>query len=197
MKTYYVLLITVIPFLSGHKVCEGTYWQVTGKSRVEISGTTNINDFHCLSVNYQGEDIMKESCSQSHSDSSLSGEIVMKSNGFDCHKSIMNKDFAKTVKANEFPEIGIRFMKLEKNPSDQEVLSGEVEITLAGKSNTYAVTCMIKEEGENTKQLEGYRLFRFSDFGLQAPRKLFGAIKVRDSITVAFNLELLKCKSCD
>ncbi len=174
--------------------CQERSWQVTGKSRLEILGATNINEFHCLSVSYGGEDIMKEDCSQASESSSLSGEIVMKSSGFDCHNSMMTRDFAKTVKANEFPEISIRFIGLKENPSRKNVLFGKVEITLAGEARIYTVSCIVKEESEKSKHLKGTRTFYFSDFGLQPPQKLFGAVKVKDAVSVDFHLKLQKLK---
>ena len=190
MMMFYVLLPRVIPFFLSYGECNEIQRQVTGKSRVEISGITNINDFHCLSVNYEGQDIIEESCSQNDDKSSLSGEIVMKSVGFDCHNSTMTKDFAKTIKANEYPEIGIRFIELQRDQSNTDLLFGDVEIALAGKSKTYTVSCLIKDENKQRKYLEGACTFRFSDFDLEPPSKLFGAIRVKDTISVDFHLKL-------
>jgi hypothetical protein len=188
-----VIIINLNPLLScSTGDCRETSWQVTGMSRLEILGATNINEFHCLSVGYGGEDIMKEDCSQASGSSSLSGEIVMKSSGFDCHNAMMTRDFAKAVKANEFPEISIRFIGLKENPSRKNVLFGKVEITLAGEARIYTVSCVVKEESEKSKHLKGTRTFYFSDFGLQPPQKLFGAVKVKDAVSVDFHLKLKK-----
>jgi len=40
------------------------------------------------------------------------------------------------------------------------------------------------------KHLEGHKDFKFSDFGLTPPEKLFGAIKVTDNVSVVFHLRL-------
>lgn len=190
MMMFYALLISTVPFLSNDGRCNEMEWQVTGKSRLEISGTTNINDFHCLSVNYMGQDIMEESCLPSDNKSSLSGEIIMKSVGFDCHNSMLTKDFAKTIKANEYPEIGIRFISLEPGQSNTDLLFGDVEIALAGKLRMYRVSCVIKNENDQRKHLEGSCTFRFSDFDLEPPSKLFGVIRVKDTVSVDFHLKL-------
>ncbi|MBI0398134.1 YceI family protein [Cyclobacterium marinum] len=193
------LLMVVINFnpifSCSAETCIETQWRVTGKSRVEISGTTNINQFHCFSVNYEGEDTMMENYPQGAENPSFNGEIFVKAAGFDCHNSMMTRDFAKTLKANEFPEISIRFIELKESSSHKNGLFGKVEITLAGKLNVYTVSCIVKEEGENHKHLEGSRTFLFSDFGLQSPQKLLGTIKVRDEVSVDFHLKLKKCNT--
>jgi hypothetical protein len=187
-----IIVLNVIPSLYSPAIFSEKYWQVTTKSRLEISGTTNINEFHCLSVSYAGEDIMTEKWNKATQHGEISGEIMMKANGFDCHNAMMTRDFATTVKAGEFPEISIRFIALNKALSNEESdrFSGHVEITLAGKSKTYSVSCVVKEENDDSKLLEGNRTFYFSDFGLKPPQKLFGAVKVKDTVSVDFYLKL-------
>ncbi len=188
----FVIIVAVIPFLSSPVICDDTTWQVTAKSRLEISGATNINQFRCLSINYEGQDTIKETCDGETGEPALNGEIVMKSSGFDCHNSIMTRDFARTVNANAFPEIRIKFISLKRDFSvkNENRLFGKVEITLAGKSKLYSVSCVVKEENEESKHLEGNRTFHFSDFGLEPPQKLFGAVKVKDAVSVDFHLKL-------
>ena len=182
------LLISTAPSLTSD--CNEINWQVTVKSHLEISGTSNVNEFHCLSVNYEGQDIMKETCLKSGDRSSLSGEVIIKSVDFDCHNAIMTNDLVKTIKANEYPEIGIRFIGLQQDHSNTDLLSGDVKITLAGKSKTYRISCFIKDESAQCKHLEGSCTFRFSDFDLEPPSKLLGAIRVKDTMSVDFHLKL-------
>lgn len=182
------LLINTVPFLTID--CKEINWQVTAKSHLEISGISNVNEFHCLSINYEGQDIMKETCMEIDDRSSLSGEIIMKSVGFDCHNAIMTNDLVKTIKAHEYPEIGIRFIGLQQDHYNTDLLSGDVKITLAGKSKTYRISCLIKDESAQRKHLEGSCIFRFSDFDLEPPSKLLGAIRVKDTMSVDFHLKL-------
>ncbi|MDV7397211.1 hypothetical protein RZS08_37770, partial [Arthrospira platensis SPKY1] len=63
-----------------------------------------MNTFACNSVNYGGEDIIKEFCDE-QGQHHLEGKIVMSSTGFDCHHPIMSRDFQKTLDAEVYPEI--------------------------------------------------------------------------------------------
>lgn len=191
--TLFLLILQVLALVSNPAKPIDNVWMVSESSQLEISGATNVNTFQCLSVNYRGEDTMTE-ITHHEGQSTLHGEIVMKSTAFDCQNAMMTKDFAKTVKAGDFPEISIRFVGLspETFSSEEKVLNGTVEITLAGSCSIYPVTCSFRNEGSNIKYLEGRRQFYFSDFGLEAPQKLFGAVQVKDAVWVDFHLKLIK-----
>ncbi len=191
--TAFVLLLQLIAALLYTTPEVEAKWMISGSSRMEITGATNVNTFQCLSVNYDGKDVMLE---RSHrgGNRSLHGEIIMKATSFECNNAVMTKDFAKTVKASDFPEIIIRFVNLSEEAfsSEARVLTGKVEITLAGNSSRYPVTCTIRSISENVNHLEGRRQFKFSDFGLEPPQKLFGAVQVKDEVWVDFHLQLVR-----
>ena len=120
----------------------------------------------------------------------LEGGITLMASNFDCHNNMITRDFKKTLRIENYPEMYIRFLQLKRKREQKPELTGTMEIVIAGVSKRYAVTCLIKSAGNNEKHLEGTRSFKFSDFGLQPPDKLFGAIKVEDNISVNFHLRL-------
>lgn len=192
MNLYILILQLLLVNLFSNPTADDV-WLVSENSRLEITGATNVNTFQCLSVNYHGDDVMIE---KTHREGyrTLHGEIVMKATGFDCRNAIMTKDFAKTVKADDFPVITIRFVDLstEAFSAAERVLTGQVEITLAGSCSMYPVSCSIRSESPKVRHLEGRRQFRFSDFGLEPPQKLFGAVQVKDEVWVDFHLKLIR-----
>ena len=165
-------------------------WLVTANSKLEISGTTNVNRFHCLSTDYPSTDTLTEYFDRKTRTSILEGGITLMASNFDCHNDMTTRDFKKTLRTENHPEVYIRFLQLKRQREQKPELTGTMEIVIAGVSKRYAVTCLIKSAGNNEKHLEGTRSFKFSDFGLQPPDKLFGAIKVEDNISVNFHLRL-------
>ena len=165
-------------------------WLVTANSKLEISGTTNVNRFHCLSTDYPSTDTLTEYFDRKTRTSILEGGITLMASNFDCHNDMTTRDFKKTLRTENYPEVYIRFLQLRRKREQKPELTGTMEIVIAGVSKRYAVTCLIKSAGNNEKHLEGTRSFKFSDFGLQPPDKLFGAIKVEDNISVNFHLRL-------
>lgn len=169
-----------------------TKWAVQGSSTLVINGTTNVNSFECLSINYEGEDSIVERCNDSTGVRTYNGKIVMMSTGFDCQHPIMTRDFKKTLNADEFPEIQIKFIDLSTNPilNDDSKLEGNVEITMAGMTKVYDINCEVTKDEKGNKYLKGSQLFTFSEFGLDRPKKFFGAIRVRDEVSVDFRLKM-------
>ena len=165
-------------------------WLVTANSKLEISGTTNVNRFHCLSTDYPSTDTLTEYFDRKTRTSILEGGITLMASNFDCHNDMTTRDFKKTLRTENHPEVYIRFLQLKRQREQKPELTGTMEIVIAGVSKRYPVTCLIKSAGNNEKHLEGTRSFKFSDFGLQPPDKLFGAIKVEDNISVNFHLRL-------
>ena len=169
-----------------------TRWSVKGSSTLVINGSTNINSFECLSINYEGEDSIVERCNDSTGVRTYNGKIVMLSKGFDCQHPIMTRDFKKTLNADEFPEIEIKFIDLATDPAlnDDSQLTGNVEIKMAGRAKVYPISCNVSTDEKGNKYLMGSQLFTFSEFVLDRPQKFFGAIKVRDQVSVDFRLKM-------
>lgn len=194
MKTqnlYFSILALAITSMLSLLDCN-TKWAVQGSSTLVINGTTNVNSFECLSVNYEGEDTITEECNDSTGVRTYNGKIIMLSKGFDCKHPIMTRDFKKTLNADEFPKIEIKFIDLATNPllNDDTVLQGNVQITMAGMSKVYEIKCEVGLDEKGNKYLMGSQLFTFSEFGLDRPQKFFGAIKVRDEVSVDFRLKM-------
>jgi hypothetical protein len=166
-------------------------WLVTASSKLEISGSTNINRFHCLSTDYAGSDTLTEYVDRKTGIRVLAGVVTLMTSSFDCHNEMITRDFKETLKAGDYPKVNIRFVELKKKHGRKGDLNGMVEITLAGTSKKYPVTCQIKSADNNEQHLEGTRNFNLSDFGLQPPDKLFGAIKTDDNVSVIFHLQLI------
>lgn len=186
-----LLLHIVLPPTENNLFECNSRWKVQGSSRLQINGQTNVNSFECLSVKYEGEDTIRERCDD-QGIHYYNGKIKMEASGFDCQHPVMSRDFRKTLRANEFPYIEIEFIDLKTNPmwEDDSRVFGTVEITMAGISKEYMLECSVTFGENGNKYLDGSQLFRFSEFGLERPQKFFGAIKVKDEVTVDFHLRM-------
>jgi len=167
-------------------------WIVTEDSRLEIEGATNVNRYNCALVEYSGTDVLIQNDDAGVGNMSWAGDIVMKANNFDCFNPIMTKDFLKTVQADEYPEIRIRFLELTGSitPAQKEAFYGKVDITIAGVTKRFPVSCQLVSLKENSKKLVGSQSFKFTDFGIDPPVKFLGTVKVKDEIKVNFELFL-------
>ncbi|MDF2156710.1 hypothetical protein [Algoriphagus sp. CAU 1675] len=171
---------------------EVTRWKVSTESVVEILGSTNVNEFECKSISYQGQDYLLETFYPDRNQVEWTGEIVLSSGNFDCFNKLMTRDFYQTVKGDEHPEIRVRFLDLvrENRNSSHETLSGNVEITLAGVSRRFPITCGLISSKNGKAVLNGVQTVTFSEFQIDPPVKFFGTVKVQNAISVQFGLVL-------
>lgn len=189
---FFIILWSIF-FLNPSIIAERVKWKVSEDSRLEIEGITNVSRYNCRLVDYSGGDVLIQNDKSGVGNMSWAGEIVMEASNFDCHVPMMTRDFMKTVRAEDYPEIKIRFIELTGSdiPTEKEAFYGKVDITLAGVTKRFPLSCQLVSLNKNTKKLIGSQSFRFSDFGLEPPVKFMGAIKVRDDIKVNFELSLV------
>lgn len=107
---------------------------------------------------------------------------------FDCGSNIINDDFYKVLKKDQYPYINIQFIALEHWTGNTEV-GGTVYITLAGVTKPFIVRYLMTSTHQ-LLLLKGKQKICFSDFNLSPPEKMFGMIKVQDNLEVEFDLAL-------
>jgi len=191
MKTMKILIVMGLILLSSGFADKGI-WIIDAESQLTIQGSTNINDFICR-VNYcTGTDTLQ--IVQNNGGKELrftKSRMTVPVRSFDCGAKPISKDFWKTLRADEYPEMNINFISLQnhyfKNNSN---VKGVVDITLAGVTTRYTIVYEVTVKSNGTVLLRGGRSVKFGDFRLKAPEKLNGLIKVRDGLKVDFNLLL-------
>ena len=191
MKVLFLLFI--LNLAAGVSYITSTFekqWMVVDDSTLEIIGKTNVNKFHCQSVGFTGKDTITEVFYGQKKLSEFNGGISLNAKGFDCHNSVMTRDFEQTIKANEFPEVRIVFFRLKQHRSKVALINGVIEVTVAGKTKVSAVTAILSSDRNGSKHIEGDHVFRFSDFEIEPPRRLLGAVRVEDKFLVRFHLVL-------
>ena len=67
---------------------------------------------------------------------------------------------------------------------------GILKISLAGVTKLFEVNCTINATHAGIIHLMGTRVFLFSDFNITPPTRMLGAVKVNESLTVSFHLQL-------
>jgi len=198
-KNIYLIWLLVLP-LSGFwasaqsKLPPDTKkWVVSENSTLSVNGTTNINKFSCDILAYDQTDTLLVTRNKTNKEIALSGIVNLGIESFDCHNIMMTHDLRKTLKAKQFPKLRIRFLSLNKLPNltlQPELITGLVNIELAGASKRFEVNYHIYVDGQNVIHLLGLRDINFTDFNLEPPTKLGGMIRTEDKLVVNFHLKI-------
>jgi hypothetical protein len=163
-------------------------------SQLTIDGRTNVNPFKCFIPQYIGRDtlVLQESGGGAKP-VFVKGSVSLDASSFDCGMAVMTSDFCKTIKSQSYPAIVIEFLMFERAPTysaKEEKFKGVLNISLGGATNIFEVDCTIERMASGNIRLKGARDFKFSDFKLEPPTRMFGLVRVEDSLKVSFNLVL-------
>lgn len=194
-RTIFVLLVfsySLFSFLSPtEKPTRMHRWVVQPASTLKVTGKTNVNKFTCQIQSYCGADTLVLQDAGQAPPRFLKGNVRLEATGFNCGNTIMTNDFHKTIQSKLYPQIEISFVSLERFPSyscRNELIRSSMVISLAGVAKTFDMDCVIEAESNGVFHLMGSRCFQFSDFNLEAPSKMFGMIKVDETLDVSFHL---------
>ncbi|MBX2844288.1 MAG: YceI family protein [Flammeovirgaceae bacterium] len=168
------------------------------KSELTIHGQTNINQFTCTLNDFRGSDTINFT-------SNIKNDITYFDNAlltipvlnFDCGQKMITSDFRELLNEPSYPEIKIDFLKIHprkedlgKGSSNQKNPDGyfEVELEVAGVKKKKSVEILKEERIANERFFLGEVELDIKDFGLIAPEKMMGLIKVKDKISITFQL---------
>lgn len=146
------------------------------QNAVEINGWTNINTFKCVNNAFKN----------STSIYSFSGNdlpnLVLKVTDFDCKNRVMTADFRKTLNADQYPTLAIRFINFTINGSKFNAM---VEVKMMNIVKKYNI-----DFSEYKNSLTGNKRIKFSDFNIVPPKKMGGIIYVKDDLDLRFSLAI-------
>ena len=167
-------------------------WAVQKHGTLWVNGTSNVNDFSCSITSISEYDTIIALYDPIKA-VTLRGSIKMNIFSFDCHNNMIRKDLRKTLKAEKYPNLIIRFLTLRTMPlisAKSEQVTGWVEVELAGVKKKFELNYSFRETSPGLMRLNGGRKFNFSDFKLAPPEKFAGFVKIRDEFDVNFTLIL-------
>ncbi len=144
-------------------------------NKVVVNGKTNVNTFKCINEKFN-------SASNSYSfKKNQLPYLQLEVENFDCKNKIMTNDLRKTLKADQYPKMFVKFISFKKISEQQ--YQATIEVKLTDKTRVYTTSFY---PSQNT--FVGREYVRFSDFGLKAPTKMGGMIVVEDQLNLVLTL---------
>jgi hypothetical protein len=150
---------------------------------VLIQGSSNINKFEFINYN---PTIKSDTNALSSYNSEQFIQIPVQK--FSGSNNMILKDFYKMLNATKHPFIKIEIEPI--NSADFDETSGltnfKTKISIAGNTRNFSVACQLIDCTESGKVIKGYMELELSDFNIDPPQKVFGAIKVNDTVFITF-----------
>lgn len=118
--------------------------------------------------------------------------IQIRVDHLDCGGSGINKDLQKSMEADTYPYIEIEPMrtnlKIDAESSSPQKVWVETGLTIAGTRKNQYIHLTAYPLGNGRFQLKGHHTINMSHFGIEAPKPMFGLVKVNDQISLEFDL---------
>lgn len=186
IQFFFIYFIGIVLSLTGYGFNSNTSGETTNcNSVITINGTSNVNKFQ-----FQNEKpIITTISSESHFDNRIRIPVYE----FKASNQRMLQDFHEMVNALEHPYINIEIESMALADFDETsgMTNFRTKVSIAGKTNTYTVASQVEGCEHKGFILKGTLEVKLTDFGIDPPTKVFGAVKVNNEVLInfAFSLE--------
>lgn len=196
----FILAISGLQFSSFHKnspTGKSFKYQLAADSKISISGSSNVNEFICSTCQeyFPAEGIMSvNETTNQVSFQFTSINIPVKS--VNCDNHAMEFDMSKALRSDIFPYITLTIRQvtsIDKKPvslSKPTSLLVIADLRIAGKTKTQNIKITGSSKSASSLYFYGTHTFKLTDFDIDPPTALFGVIKVKDDITINFDLKI-------
>lgn len=165
-----LILILMSPYKEEREV-------IVTRKMITVSGQTSIGGFNCDYSRNGLKDTLYIDYSKKVKD--LIFEIPVQD--FSCGNFLLNKDFRKTIKADQYPTAKVRVKDLK---SSYGHYSCDMTVDIVGKK-LYYNDLILKRTSEG---LAANLVLSFEELELEAPKKLGGLVKVEEELHLEFKL---------
>lgn len=188
--------LLTLPLLAGLAAWTSSPEQLAlqSESRLWVEGNSTIRSFTCKAAQV---DAVVEASSANAVPRILTGEkavksvdIIVPSEKLDCGGGTMNDHMREALKVNEFPNIAFHVASYDVAKGTDGV-SGTLTgtLTLGGVKKSIVIPATAADAGGALHVLGSYEL-NMTEYEIKPPSLMFGRIKVRDIVTVKFDLLL-------
>jgi len=164
------------------------------QSKLWVEGTSTVRSWSCqasdvrATVDASGTNAVARLMTGEKSVQTVN--VVLSSEKMDCGNGTMNEHMRKAIKANDNPTIAFKVTSYDL-AREANGVSGTLNgtLSLGGQTKTIAVPAK-GTVTDGALHVTGAYELAMSDYDLTAPSLMFGRIKVRDKVTVKFDLLL-------
>jgi len=199
LSVVFLFATVLFPFSPNQSQEAVIRYTIAEQSTLRIRGTSTINNFTVHAGDIQGRiqinPAVAESTSLQAIEENPMGTVRIPAEQLRGGNSLFNRDLHKSLQANIYPNISYQltaFQPADTTSDEMEWLlihtTGELTITRA----TRTVEMKVEGRWNDQKQMEfrGTKALSISEFGIDPPSRLFGALQVGDTVEVDFHIYL-------
>jgi len=183
MKKLSIILVALI--LS--TALSAQVYRVSSATEASVVGTSTMHDWESEVENVSGSGSFVIENGNITSIPKL--DVVFKTESIESGKSKMNSLTYEALKSEMFPDITYKINEVKEISGSKVVATGD--LTIAGQTRKTDVQGVAQVDG-NTITITGSKKIDMTEFGVDPPTAMLGAIKVGKDVNVLFTLKLTK-----
>jgi polyisoprenoid-binding protein YceI len=161
-------------------------------STFRIDGTSTVGRYSCSAARVAGQADVPEA-GAGHA----TAEITVAVGSFDCGVSRMNRDFREALRERRHPTIRFalddaRVIGREPRPGAWVPVRARGRLSLAGVERPVEIRAQGRRAGHGAVTLRGEHSMRMTDFEVDPPTGLLGAVRAHDAVVVRFELHAVE-----
>ncbi len=188
-------LLIFLPIIAKSQLLADKTIEFKKESTLIIQGTTNVIKFECILNEKDDTSIF---ATYEYTDSTLllhNALLTFYVDDFDCGKKAITEDFKKALRSIDFPRLMLDLNQINSTAEERlQIISSvnsDVSITIAGVMQDFTINFQRHILNDSTIFLSGEKLLLMSNFEVNPPQALWGAVKANDEINVSFELILI------
>ncbi|MEX2601824.1 MAG: YceI family protein [Balneolaceae bacterium] len=166
------------------------------ESTVSVDGTSNRDDWTVTAEEFDGWVAIQEAEGTSVPAITEARLVVQAQQMTGGRSTVMDRLMQNALKANAHPEIEFSLTEIETEPSeenpDRYLITATGELTLAGVTRIIDVTLEGSQREDGSWQFDGSHALLMSDYEIERPTALFGALVTGDEVVAQLSLHAVQ-----
>lgn len=179
----YKILITLILSLSSLTLLAQNYNVVVDKSEVIIDGTSNVHDWESKAEQFSGTATIESEEGLITSISDLKFDVVV--DGIKSGKGGMDSKTYDALNKKKYPNI--TFVLSEVTSINDSSLTAKGDLTISGVTKSIEMEVAYEIQPDGSILFKGTQPITMTDYDVDPPKAMFGAIKAGADVDVIFN----------
>lgn len=189
MKKGIIIFLSVAFFCLNIATAQQSFSLLSKESYIKVTGTSSIHDWEMNS-----SDIIATLSLLKEEDGIKKIEAVnlkMKAKALLSDNSTMDSKAHSALKADKNPEISFQMISCNISNTTKQEIQGTISgrLSVAGKTRQVNIPFRGNYSDSNTIGVNGIVKLKMTDFEIEPPRAMLGALKTGDDINVEFKLE--------
>lgn len=191
-----VLKIALVMFMLSPQVimAQTPYKLAVDKNNsIKVSGTSNVHDWTMTAKDVESSGIFKFNTRNELTDiSSLKFSVVAKS--LKSEKTSMDGRTYKSMKADQFPKVTYQLTTATVTmiQDNKYAIQTTGLLSIAGKTQTISMKVMALVNADRSISCHGTQKLMLTDYGIEPPSFMLGAMKVGNDLQIRFDLTYTK-----